>query len=48
MGKELLVYYGAADSVVCVAKANLNQFLTEIKENKEVRLARIEIKEVSY
>lgn len=45
---ELLVYYGAADSVVCVAKANLKQFLKDLKANKQVQLTRIEVREVSY
>ncbi len=31
MNGELFVYYGGADSVVCVATANLNEFLKELK-----------------
>ena len=45
---ELLVYYGAADSVVCVASANLNQFLKELKANKKIKLTQIQVREVNY
>ena len=34
-GKDLLVYYGAADKVCCLASAPLDQFLEELK--KEIR-----------
>ena len=45
---NLFVYYGAADSVVCVAKTNLNTFLKELKNDKPAQLSPIEIKEVHY
>lgn len=32
---ELLVYYGGADSVACVAKTNLNKFLEGIVSGEE-------------
>ena len=40
----LFVYYGAADSVVAVATANIKHFLAELIHNQTVRLdpARIE------
>lgn len=43
---ELFVYYGGADSVVCVAMANLSTFLEELKTQKSVHLAPIHVKEV--
>jgi predicted GH43/DUF377 family glycosyl hydrolase len=46
--EELLVYYGGADSVVCVATANLNTFLNELKSKKPVHLHTIAVKEVTY
>jgi len=45
---ELLVYYGGADSVVCVATANLDTFLRELKSKKPVHLHTITIREVNY
>ena len=45
---ELLVYYGGADSVVCVATAHLDTFLSELKSKKPVHLHTISIKEVTY
>lgn len=45
---NLFVYYGAADSVVCVAQTNLNQFLKQLKTDKPARLYPIKIKEVHY
>jgi beta-1,2-mannobiose phosphorylase / 1,2-beta-oligomannan phosphorylase len=45
---RLLVYYGAADSVVCVAQANLDQFLEELKTENQTHLFPVEIKEVLY
>lgn len=45
---ELLVYYGGADSVVCVATAHLDSFLEELKSKKPVHLHSIAIKEVLY
>lgn len=40
MGEDLLVYYGGADTVVCVARTNLNQFLEDLKAGKTPRLTR--------
>ena len=31
--KELLVYYGAADTVCCLAKINLSELLSYLKRN---------------
>ncbi|MBI4009196.1 hypothetical protein HY357_03110 [Candidatus Roizmanbacteria bacterium] len=45
---NLLVYYGAADSVVCVAQANLDTFLEELKTESQTHLFPVEIKEVYY
>ena len=45
---ELLVYYGGADSVVCVATAHLDTFLSELKAKKPIHLHSIKIKEVTY
>lgn len=45
---ELMVYYGGADSVVCVATAKLDTFLEELKSSKPVHLHNIQIKEVEY
>ena len=45
---NLFVYYGAADSTVCVARANLTNFLNELKNDKIPHLSSIEIKEVTY
>lgn len=38
LGEKLLVYYGGADSVVCVASADLRTFLGSLKTNHEMRL----------
>ena len=46
--KELLVYYGGADSVVCVATAHLDTFLKELKSKKPVHLHTITVREVVY
>lgn len=35
IGETLFVYYGGADSYVCVATANLEQFLGKLKYNEE-------------
>ncbi len=35
---ELMVYYGGADTVVCVATKNLNEFLKELKESSPITL----------
>jgi predicted GH43/DUF377 family glycosyl hydrolase len=45
---ELLVYYGGADSVVCVATAHLDTFLSELKAHKPTHLHTISIREVTY
>lgn len=37
-GEELLVYYGAADSVVCVASTNLEEFLQGLMHNRITHL----------
>ena len=37
---DLYVYYGGADSVVCVATANLDTFLRELKEHGAPRFAK--------
>ncbi|MBU1088457.1 hypothetical protein KKA02_01070 [Patescibacteria group bacterium] len=36
--KQLFVYYGGADSYVCVATASLDQFLQQLKEQKDSKL----------
>ena len=33
---NLLLYYGGADTVVCVAHANLQEFLEELKGSEKV------------
>ncbi len=38
IGETLFVYYGAADSYVCLATANLNDFLTEMKYSEISKL----------
>lgn len=38
IGKTLYVYYGGADSHVCVATANLNDFLRELRHSEVARL----------
>ncbi len=35
---ELMVYYGGADTVVCVASKNLNEFLKELKESSPITM----------
>jgi len=45
---ELFVYYGGADSVVCVASADLDTFLKEIKTDQPICLHPLEIRELSY
>jgi predicted GH43/DUF377 family glycosyl hydrolase len=37
---ELYVYYGGADSVVCVAIANLDRFLDELKKRGNPKLVK--------
>lgn len=48
MNGQLLVYYGAADSYVCLATANLDQFLADLKNHDEAHVYNIKVKEVSY
>lgn len=48
VGDKLFVYYGAADSVVCVAQAKLDIFLKELKSESQTHLIPVEIKEVNY
>jgi len=45
---RLLVYYGGADSVVCVAGANLDFFLEQMKSKEEAELETIKICEINY
>ncbi len=45
---NLLVYYGAADNVVCVAQANLDSFLKALKTDTHPHLSPVKIKEVMY
>ncbi|MFH0773364.1 MAG: hypothetical protein V1922_03565 [bacterium] len=45
---QLMVYYGGADSVVCVATAHLDTFLHELTSSQPVHLHKIQIKEISY
>jgi predicted GH43/DUF377 family glycosyl hydrolase len=41
MGDELLIYYGAADSVVCVARANLDKFLEDLISTRKPKIASV-------
>jgi len=45
---QLLVYYGAADSYVCVAQAQIDEFLDKLKHNETPYLHPIEVREVTY
>lgn len=45
---KLFVYYGGADSVVCVAVAELETFLSDLKAQKQIHLDPIQIREVQY
>ena len=38
IGQTLFVYYGGSDSYVCVATANLNQFLHQLKTSGDAKL----------
>lgn len=38
---ELLVYYGGADTVVCAASQNLDNFLDDLKNTQEPKLRRV-------
>lgn len=41
MNDKLHIYYGGADSVVCAASADLDQFLHEMKRNREPKLQKV-------
>jgi len=45
---KLLVYYGGADSVVCVATADLDTFLADLKTKEEGHLTPLQVTEVTY
>jgi predicted GH43/DUF377 family glycosyl hydrolase len=45
--EQLLVYYGGADSVVCVATAQLDTFLANLKANKSQYLNNVQVKQVT-
>jgi predicted GH43/DUF377 family glycosyl hydrolase len=45
---QLMVYYGGADSVVCVATADLNVFIKELKTKKPIHLTKLKVREVDY
>ena len=38
---ELLLYYGAADSFICAARANFDEFLERMRKDKEPKLKRV-------
>lgn len=40
-GEDLLVYYGSADNYICVAKANFNDFVEELKKSARPKLLRM-------
>jgi len=44
-GNKLLVYYGCADSYVCIASADLNEFLTQLKKEGKSELKEEKLKE---
>ena len=41
MNENLNVYYGGADTVVCAATTPLNEFLDEMKNHQEAKLAKV-------
>ena len=41
---NLLVYYGGADTFVCAATAPINEFLEDLRKNREPRLRQLKIK----
>lgn len=45
---QLLVYYGGADSVVCVASADLETFLDQLKRKQPTRLQPIKVQRIIY
>ena len=48
MNEKLLVYYGGADCVVCVAGRELRGFLRALKSNHEIRLESQRAMKVAY
>lgn len=42
----LLVYYGGADNVVCVASSKLDEFISELKSQEKAKLNPIHIQEI--
>ena len=48
IGENLMIYYGGADSYVCVAYAHLNTFLRELMTSQPIHLKSLEIREFSY
>jgi predicted GH43/DUF377 family glycosyl hydrolase len=40
---QLIIYYGGADTVTCAASADLDQFLTQMKQQREPKLRRVQI-----
>lgn len=48
MHDQLLVYYGGADSYVCLASSDLNQFLEDLKNHEEAYVYNIKVKEVNF
>lgn len=48
INNTLMVYYGAADSYVCVATSNLDSFLDDLIKDKAPKLHSYSIKEVIY
>jgi len=47
MNGQLNVYYGGADTVVCAATANLDEFLDEMKNHQEPKLTKIANPQIS-
>lgn len=41
INNQLIVYYGGADTVICVASENLDTFLTELKSSSPIKLRKI-------
>jgi predicted GH43/DUF377 family glycosyl hydrolase len=41
---DLLIYYGGADKYTCVAKANLEEFLDEVKRSEVPHASKIKIR----
>jgi len=40
---KLLVYYGGSDSVTCVATANLEEFIKDLKEGSNIVLSPVKL-----